>query len=279
MAKNIIKLTESELHRIIKESVNKILKESITPYRRNERNPNPRTMDMLFEKQKQIVEYDLKKSGLNLPFVVRNYADWNIAVDIPVSAIKAYSEELVELYGNELAAVNHKERKRGIHYEPYEGYNNLSRLYTDDYLKGGMHRDYMYKKSELYQNALKDPNMKWTGQEDDRHAWYYRAVMPKPRKEYDNLRNEVLAIKNIMEKAGYEVEIRHENFYDIWDDENDNYSEQKFIRFILSSDELEKYRNAQYSTPEHQSAFERENEAERQSEMAYETEWLRRNGY
>lgn len=281
--KNTIRLTESDLKRVISESVKRILKEAITPYGYRERNYNPRTMDMLFEKQKQIVEYDLKKAGLKLPFVVRNYADWNMAVDIPVSAIKSFSEELVELYGNELAAANPKGSKvfRRFSYEPYEGYRNLSRLYTDDYLNGGMHPETIWKHGDMYQDALKDPNIKWMnrGKESDNDAWFYGSLMPKPRKEYDDLRAEVLAIKAIMEKAGYKVEIRHENFFDNWDDENDNYSHQKFIRFILSSDDLSKYRDMQYGTPEHQAEFERENEMERRSEEAYESDWLRRNGY
>jgi hypothetical protein len=284
--KNIIRLTESELKQLVSESVKQILKEkqklneAISHLGYWERNTNPRTMDMLFSRQRQIIEYDLKKAGLNLPFVVRNYADYNMAVDIPVSAIKSFSDELVELYGNELAAVNPKGSKvfRRNSYEPYEGYNRLSHLYTDDYINGGMHREFMSPETaEKYRN---DPNIKFTGRKSNwrDNEEFYGSLMPKPRKEYDDLRNEVLAIKAIMEKAGYKVRITHENFFDKWDDETDDYSNQKFVRFILQSDELDRYRDNQYNTPEHMAAAEREHEMERRSEMAYEMDWARRNG-
>lgn len=277
--KNTIRLTESELKRVISESVKKVLNEGISHLAHDERNPNPRRTDMLFERQKQIIEYDLKKAGLNIPFAVRNYADWNMAVDIPVSAIKSFSDELVELYGNELAAMNPKGSKvfRRFSYEPYQGYKHLSHLYTDDYINGGMHTEFMLPKdAEKYRN---DPSIKFTGRKskwDDREE-FYGSLMPKPRKEYDDLRNEVLAIKAIIEKAGYQVRISHEDFYDRWNDENDKLSQQKFVRFILQSDELSKYRDAQYSTPEHMAAAEREREMERRSEQAYEADWYRRN--
>lgn len=203
--RNRIRLTESDLHKIVRRAVSRVIKEnnlkkrSLREARTHlgywERN-KPLNQDRLFEEMKKKVERSLRKAGLNLPFAVRDYADWNIAVDIPISAIKSYSDELVDIYNDDI---------------------------TDD------------------------------------------------------LREEVLSIKSIIESAGYKVRISNKDLFDRWDDENDDYSMQKFVRFVLSSDELSKYRHDQYRTPEHEADFERENAAEKAAERAYEDDIIRRN--
>lgn len=291
--KRRIRLTEGDLHRIVRESVNRVLKENVLNKRNLreamthlgywERN-KPFYQDGLFEEMKKKVERNLRRAGLNLPFAVRNYADWNVAVDIPISAIKSYSDELVDMYNNDITKANEKPiiggRKLG--YSDL-GFKGLSRIYGDDYVNGGFNDEYVRTDSDFHRdfyNKLKnDPNTRWSNRAPmDGIARYYTRHMPDRRKEYDDLREEILCIKSIIESAGYKVRISNEDFFDRWDDENDNYSMQKFVRFVLSSDELSKYRDDQYSTPEHRADFERENAAERAAERAYEDNWIRNNG-
>lgn len=298
MTKKIIRLTESDLHRIVKESVNRILKENVR-YRKNlreakthlgywERNKHW-NQDPLFERMKTKVEKNLRRAGLTLPFVVRNYADWNIAVDIPVSAIKSYSDELVDMYNNDITAAN-KDVVGGRFGGSYDtSFKGLSRLYGNDYINGGYDPEYINtyfankepdsSLGKFYKNLKASPNTRWTSKTSNPDLeWYYTRHMPDRRKEYDDLREEVLSIKAIIESAGYKVRISNEEFFDKWDDENDDYSHQKFIRFVLSSDELSKYRDDQYNTPEHMDDAEREHEGERRSEQAFEDWWIKNNG-
>lgn len=290
--KNRIRLTESDLHKIVRRAVSRVIKEnnlkkrSLREARTHlgywERN-KPLNQDRLFEEMKKKVERNLRKAGLNLPFAVRNYADWNVAVDIPISAIKSYSDELVDIYNNDITKANKKPIIGGRGLGSYDlGFKGLSRVYGDDYVNGGFDDEYVYTDSDLHSdfyNKLKnDPNTRWSNRTPmNGIARYYTRHMPDRRKEYDDLREEVLSIKSIIESAGYKVRISNEDFFDRWDDENDDYSRQKFVRFVLSSDELSKYRNDQYRTPEHEADFERENAAEKAAERAYEDDIIRRN--
>ena len=293
MTKKIIRLTESDLHRIVKESVNRILKENIR-YRKNlreakthlgywERNKHWK-QDPLFEQMKAKVEKNLRRAGLTLPFAVRNYADWNVAVDIPISAIKSYSDELVNMYDDDITKANEKPIVGGRGLGNYDlGFKGLSRIYGDDYVNGGFNDEYVRTDSnfdsDFYNKLKNDPNTRWSNRAPmDGIARYYTRHMPDRRKEYDDLREEILSIKSIIESAGYKVRISNEDFFDRWDDENDDYSMQKFVRFVLSSDELSKYRDDQYETPEHMADAESEHEAERRSEQAFEDWWIRNNG-
>lgn len=296
--KKLIRLTENDLHNIVRKAVSRVIKENILNKRNLrearthlgylERN-KPLYQDSLFEEMKKKVERNLRRAGLNLPFAVRNYADWNVAVDIPISAIKSYSDELVDMYNNDITAAN-KDVVGGRFGGSYDtSFQGLSRLYGDDYINGGYDPEYIdayyankYPDSSLnrFYKKLKDsPKTKWLSKSSNPNLeWYYTRHMPNKRKEYDDLREEVLSIKSIIESAGYKVRISNEDFFDRWDDENDDYSMQKFVRFVLSSDELSKYRDDQYRTPEHTADFERENAAERAAERAYEDDWIRRNG-
>lgn len=287
--KKLIRLTESDLHNIVRKAVNRVIKENI----RNKRNlrearthlgyferNKPLHQDSLFEEMKKKVERNLRRAGLNLPFAVRNYADWNVAVDIPISAIKSYSDELVDMYNNDITKANEKPIIGGRRLGNYDlGFKGLSRIYGDDYVNGGFNDEYVNTDSDFYSDLKNDPNTRWSNRAPmDGIARYYTRHMPDKRKEFDDLREEILSIKSIIESAGYKVRISNEDFFDRWDDENDDYSMQKFVRFVLSSDELSKYRDDQYETPEHIADFERENAAERAAERAYEDDWIRRNG-
>lgn len=296
--KKLIRLTENDLHNIVRKAVSRVIKENILNKRNLrearthlgylERN-KPLYQDGLFEEMKKKVERNLRRAGLNLPFAVRNYADWNVAVDIPISAIKSYSDELVDMYSNDITAAN-KDVVGGRFGGSYDAsFKGLSRLYGDDYINGGYSPEYINtyfankepdsSLGKFYKKLKDSPKTKWLSNSSNPNLeWYYTRHMPNKRKEYDDLREEVLAIKSIIESAGYKVRISNEDFFDRWDDENNDYSMQKFVRFVLSSDELSKYRDDQYRTPEHTAHFERENAAERAAERAYEDDWIRRNG-
>lgn len=298
MAKKLIRLTEQDLHNIVREAVNRVIKENVLNKRNLreamthlgywERN-KPWNQDSLFEGMKKKVERNLRRAGLNLPFAVRNYADWNIAVDIPISAIKSYSDELVDMYNNDITAAN-KDVVGGRFSGSYDtSFKGLSRLYGDDYVNGGYDPEYINAHyannnpdsslNSFYKRLKASPKTKWLSKSSNPNLeWYYTRHMPNRRKEYDDLREEILAIKSIIESAGYKVRISNEEFFDKWDDENDNYSMQKFVRFVLSSDELSKYRDDQYDTPQHREDFRREQEAERNAERAFEDNWIRNNG-
>lgn len=273
------RIAESRLRNMIRESVRRALSEAESHLDKWERNGTA-YRDRLFNMAKQSIERNLKKAGLNLPFAVRNYADWNMAVDIPISAIKSFSKELVDMYDKDLTAANEKPRVGGREASIYDkGFVGMSRLYGDDYENGGFNDDYVRTDSDMYNKLKQDPNTRWSNRAPmDGIARYYRYHMPDKRKEYDALRQEVLEIKSIIESAGYTVEISNKNFWGYWDDENETKpSYQNFVRFILYSEELDRYRNEQYRTPEHRADFEAENAGERRAEQYYEDAWIRRN--
>ena len=196
---------------------------------------------------KEKISNNLKNHGLTLPFKITTFGEWNIAVDIPASAIKTYSQELEDNYTKKFID---SQKYGGFGYNNFydTGFLGLSNLYSDAYENGAYSKQPMPKDWEYY-NIVR--NRKGVKYDHDTNS-YYQKIMPQKEDSFTAFRNEILEIYDIFKKSGYLVQVSNVFANDtIMVKGKKRFTLTKCVRFEITSKELYDWQMKQISNLEY----------------------------
>lgn len=189
--------------------------------------------DSLTEKVFEQVEKNIKTVLGNTRFFLRNFGDWNVQLCIPCSEFTGWDNgSILEHFGDEMSKLGEMDKDRAM-------FSFFSSIFKDSYKKG----------------------VTSCG------CSQYKLVRTE---RLDAYRNEVLAVKAVVEKLGYIIESYEPSFEHLYVYNEPDFKDGYYITMLLKSKELEDWRDMMYRGYSHSDECRLEHQMERRAEIQFE---------